>query len=135
MAQLGVRRAGEHAFVGENDRGALVDIGLDDAEGSFTAGELLQLAVAACAAVTTEQVITRRTSEDSTFAVHARRDRREGAHEFDAIHIGFDLDVSGLDETERARLESIVRHSLEEYCTVSRSIEKGTPVKVTFPEK
>lgn len=133
MTGLGVRRTGEHTFVGENDRGARVEIGIDGAEGSFTAGELLQLATAACGAVTVESIMTRRLGADTDFGVTASRERKEGAHEFDVIHVGFDVDVSGLDETERARLESIVRHALQEYCTVSRTIEKGTPVKVAFP--
>lgn len=132
MSGLDVQRTGEHDFVGRNDRGARVRIGRVGAEGAFTPGELLQIALAGCSAVTAEELITRRVGEDSEFTVHADADRRHGAHEYDALRVSFDIDLSTVDDATRARLESTIRHALEQLCTVSRTVEKGTPVAVDF---
>jgi uncharacterized OsmC-like protein len=131
MAGLDVRRVGQHEFAGHNDRGATVRIGRAGAEGAFSPGELLQLAVAACGAVTAENLITRRVG-DTAFTVRAGARRREGAHEYDALHVGFDIDVSGLDEAGRAQLESVVRGAIASLCTVSRTVEAGVPVKLAI---
>jgi uncharacterized OsmC-like protein len=130
MAELEVRRVGNHEFTGHNDRGAEVTLGRAGAEGSFTPAELLQIAVAGCSAVTAEELIARRVGADSAFTVGVDADRRPGSHELDAIHVGFDIDVSGLDDTGRAQLETVVRNALDQLCTVSRTVKHGAPVSV-----
>jgi uncharacterized OsmC-like protein len=132
MSGLTVRRTGTHEFIGTNDRGAQVRIGRADGVDGFSPGELLQIALAGCSAVTAEELVTRRVGEDSDFAVHANADSTPGTHEFDALHVSLDIDLSTLDEAARARLETTVRRALDQLCTVSRTIEKGTPVKVNF---
>jgi uncharacterized OsmC-like protein len=132
MASLEVRRVGQHEFTGHNDRGAEVKVGRSGAPGSFSPGELLQLAVAACSAVTAENLITRRVGEDSRFRVAAGAEQQPGGHEYDALRVAFDVDLSGLDEPVRAQLESTIRHALDQLCTVTRTVEAGTPVKVGF---
>jgi uncharacterized OsmC-like protein len=130
---LEVQRDGEHAFVGRNERGAEVRIGRKGAEGAFSPAELLQIAAAGCAAVTAEQLITRRIGEDSKFRVGVTADRREGASELDAVHVAFDVDVSGLSADDRAALATAVDRAIERLCTVSRTLKKGIPVTETFP--
>lgn len=130
MAGLEVRRTGKHEFTGHNDRGAEVHIGRSGAENSFSPGELLQLAVAACSAVTAEELITRRV--DANFTVKADADQVPGNHQYDALHVDFDIDLTGLDEVTRARLETAIRRALDLQCTVSRTIKAAAPVKVEF---
>lgn len=130
---LEVQRDGERAFVGRNERGAEVRIGRKGAEGAFSPAELLQIAAAGCAAVTAEQLITRRIGEDAKFRVGVTADRREGASELDAVHVAFDVDVSGLSVDDRAALAIAVDRAIERLCTVSRTLKKGIPVTETFP--
>lgn len=125
-----VQRVGEHRFVGRNSRGAVVELGREGADGAFTPGELLQVAVAACEAVTAEELITRRIGAGSRFAVRAEADK--SPHEYDRLRMTFDLDLSGLDADQREHLESIVRRAVDQLCNVSRTVEKGTPVDLIF---
>ncbi|OXM61457.1 MULTISPECIES: OsmC family protein [Amycolatopsis] len=127
---LDVRREGEHEFVGRNERGASVRIGRKGAPGAFSPAELLQIAAAGCAAVTAEELITRRTDAPLRAAVSA--DRREGASELDAVHVLFDVDLSTLPADERDKLVAAVDRAIERLCTVSRTLKKGIPVTEEF---
>ncbi|MTD57498.1 OsmC family protein [Amycolatopsis pithecellobii] len=130
---LEVERVGEHDFVGRNERGAEVRLGRKGAEGAFSPAELLQVATAGCAAVTAEHLITRRVGDDSKFRVDVSADRREGASELDAVHVRFDVDVSGLGQDEQKALADAVDRAIEKLCTVSRTLKKGIPVTEEFP--
>lgn len=130
-----VRRTGSHDFVGVNPRGAEVRIGRDGAEGAFTPGELLLVAAASCAGLTAEGLLTRRLGESAPLVVHADRDKEsEDAHEFSTVRVGFDVDLSVVDEDKRAALKEAVDRAIERLCTVSRTLENGAKVSVTFPE-
>lgn len=130
---LEVQRVGEHDFVGRNERGAQVRVGPMGAEGAFSPTELLQIAAAGCAAVTAENLVTRRVGADSKFRVDVTADRREGAWELDAVHVTFDVDLSSLDQEKRAALAAAVARAVDHLCTVSRTLKKPTPVTETFP--
>ncbi|NKQ54847.1 OsmC family peroxiredoxin [Amycolatopsis sp. K13G38] len=130
---LDVRREGEHEFVGRNERGGQVRIGRKGAPGVFSPAELLQIAAAGCAAVTAENLITRRVGEDSKFRVEVSADRREGASELDAVHVRFDVDLSAIGERERADLAVAVDRAIERLCTVSRTLKKAIPVTEELP--
>ncbi|GAA3732739.1 OsmC family protein [Streptomyces tremellae] len=128
MAELEIERTGTHEFTARNTRGAQVRIGRVGGEGSFTPGELLQVAAAGCAAVTVEELVVRRSGENARFVATAGNDRRPGSHEYDALHVALDVDLSSLDEAARERVAAAIRAAVARECTVSRTIEKGTPV-------
>ncbi|MFE0024298.1 OsmC family protein [Amycolatopsis sp. NPDC059021] len=130
---LEVQREGKHVFVGRNERGADVRLGRKGQEGVFSPAELLQIAAAGCAAVTAEELITRRVGEDSKFRVGVTADRREDAWELDAVHVAFDVDVAALDADQREALAGAVDRAIERLCTVSRTLKKGIPVTESFP--
>lgn len=128
-----VRRTGSHVFTGSNPRGATVTVGRDGAEGAFTPGELLLVAAAGCAAVTAETLVLRRVGQDTPLVVHADRDKESpDAHEFSAVHVGFDVDLGALDEQSRAALKDTVDRAIARLCTVSRTLERGVGVGVEF---
>lgn len=131
MSNVEVRRVGEHAFVATNDRGASVRVGRKGAEGAFTPVELLLAAAAGCAAVTAETLITRRVDGDLT----ARADdvRPPGAHELDAVPVSLDYDISELDDTQRAALETAIRRAIDQLCTVTRTLKKSPPTPLSLP--
>lgn len=130
---LEVERVGEHEFVGRNERGAEVRLGRKGAAGSFSPAELLQVAAAGCSAVTAENLITRRVGEDSKFRVEVTADRREGASELDAVHVKFDVDLTGLAPDQREALALAVDRAIDKLCTVSRTLKKGIPVTEEVP--
>lgn len=128
-----VHRTGEKQFVGRNPRGGEVRVGTQEAPGAFTPGELLLVAAAACAAVTAESLVVRRLGPDAEIAVSADRTKEsEDAHEFQSVETTMNLDLSQLDQEQRDGLVVAVRRAVERYCTVSRTLEKETPVSLEF---
>lgn len=129
-----VHRTGEHTFTASNDRGATVHIGREGAQDAFTPGELLLAAIAGCSAVTSENLLVRRLGDDADVAVHADRDKTpEDPNKFANVRVNFDLDLGPVDEADRDKLMDAVRRAIERYCTVSRSVEEGTPIELTLP--
>lgn len=130
-----VRRTGEHLFTATNDRGAEVAIGRDGAPGAFTPGELLLAAIAGCSAVTSENLFVRRLGDDASLTVHADRHKtKEDPNKFASVQVNVDVDLGALeDPAERGKLADAVQRAIERFCTVSRSVEEGTPIELTLP--
>ena len=112
---VSVRRVGDGRFVATAPGGATVEIG----GAGFSPVQLLEAALAACAAMTAEQLIVRRTQAD--FTVTATGD--EAAHEVSSVDLAFDLPA---DEP----LATVIPRAVARECKVSRTVEHGTPVTV-----
>ena len=110
-----VRRVGDGRLVATAPGGATVEIGGD----GFSPVQLLEAALAACAAMTAEQIITRRTGADFTVVATGI----ETAHELGGVDVTFDLPA---DEP----LATIVPRAVARECKVSRTVEHGAPVTV-----
>ena len=110
-----VRRVGEGRFVATAPNGATVEVGGD----GFSPVQLLEAALAACSAMTAEQLITRRGGD--SFAVTATGE--QAAHEVRSVDLTFDLPA---DEP----LATIIPRAVARECTVSRTVEHGAPVTV-----
>ena len=130
MAELSVERVGEHEFVGRNGRGATVRVGRAGRPGSFSPGELLQVATAACAAVTVEQLVTRRGGADARLVAEAGATKSADGREYDAIRVTLLADLSFLDDRTRERVVRAMRTAVARECTVSRTVERGAPVSL-----
>ncbi|TWG08303.1 OsmC family protein [Saccharopolyspora dendranthemae] len=127
-----VTRTGEHTFTATNSRGAEVAVGRDGAPGAFTPGELLLAAVAACSAVTSENLFVRRIGEDGELVARADRTKTpEDEHKFAEIQVSLEADLEGVED--RDKLMNAVQRAIEKYCTVSRSVEESTPIDLTLP--
>lgn len=131
-ADLTVERVGEHDFLGRNGRGATVRIGRGGATGSFTPGELLQLATAGCAAVTTEELVTRRAGDDARMVAGVSHERAESGREYERLRVELTVDLSFLEEDVRARVLRAMHLAVERQCTVSRTLERGAAVELVI---
>jgi uncharacterized OsmC-like protein len=112
---VSVRRVGSGRFVATAPNGATVDIGGD----GFSPVQLLETALAACAALTAEQLIVRRTGADFTVVATGT----EAAHELTAVDVTFALPA---DEP----LATVIPRAVARECKVSRTVEHGAPVAV-----
>lgn len=123
---VSVVRTGAGAFRGSNERGATVEIG--DGEGRFRPGELLKLALAGCAAMSSEFTLSRRLGEgyEAEFVVSGAKSADENRYERLAEEIR--LDLSGLDDATRARVAHLVQRAIAQACTVERSLTAGIAV-------
>jgi uncharacterized OsmC-like protein len=131
MAALTVERVGEHEFVGRNSRGASVVIGRNGMPGSFSPGELLQIATAACSAVTVEELVTRRAGPDARLVALADASKSPDGREYDLLRVTLLADLSFLDEQTRSRVTLALEKAVRKECTVSRTVERGAPVELT----
>ncbi|GAA1844243.1 OsmC family protein [Agromyces salentinus] len=119
---VSVVRTGDRTFEGLNERGSVIRIGHVEAEGHFTPGELLKLALAACAGMSADRVIARRLGADVEYTVWAHG-TSEPDNRYDRIVEELLLPLGTLDADERAKLEHLIDASIDRSCTVARSVE------------
>lgn len=125
-------RIGTRTFVGHNARGAAVRIGPVEVADAFTPGELLKLALTACAGMSADQVIARRLGDDfeATYWAHgvsAERENRYHAVDEEAVIPGFDT----LDAAEQQKLLGLIARAIDRGCTVGRSVRDSIDVSTT----
>lgn len=100
---------------------------------AFSPVELLLAAIAGCSAVDVD-VVTGRRSQAETFGarVDAHVERDDDGNRLRDVTLTFSVTFpAGPDgDSARALLPRVVRTSQERTCTVSRSLESGTPVTV-----
>lgn len=99
----------------------------------FSPVELLLVAIAGCSAADVD-FITAKRAEPLRFQVAARGDkvRAEGGNRLSDIRVTFDVEFPD-DEGGRAAQEVLpeaANRSHDRLCTVSRTVELGTPVEV-----
>jgi uncharacterized OsmC-like protein len=125
---LWVERTGTRTYVGRNGRGAEVQIGPLENDGSFSPGELLKIALAACTGLTTDAVIARRLGEDYRATITVEGAKDTDTDRYPSITEDLLVDVDGLSAAELKRLLTIVHRSVDEHCTVGRTVTAGTDV-------
>ncbi|SDK15925.1 Uncharacterized OsmC-related protein [Actinopolyspora mzabensis] len=130
-----VTRTGASRFTASNDRGGTVEIAAGGMPDAFTPGELLLAAIAGCAQLTGQNLLVRRLGEDTPITARAERTVSEqDPATFESVGVSFEMDLSAItDEAERTKLVEAVQRAIGRHCTVSRSVERGTPITFTLP--
>jgi putative redox protein len=114
-----------------NVRGGVIPMGSGDDE-RFTPVELLLAALGGCSGIDVDLVASRKT-EPSRFVIRVRGTKvktDEGENRLENLEIEFDLAFPEGPEGERARqvVPRVMRQSHDKLCTVTRTVEAGTPV-------
>jgi uncharacterized OsmC-like protein len=130
MTDLWVERTGVRRYTGHSSRGAQVLVGSEDVDGVFTPGELMKIALAACSGMSSDQPLARRLGDDyqATVRVSGAADREQ--ERYPLLEETLQVDLSGLDDVEKARVLTVVQRAVDQVCTVGRTLKSGT--KVTF---
>ena len=130
MTDLWVERTGVRRYTGHSSRGAQVLVGSEDVDGVFTPGELMKIALAACSGMSSDQPLARRLGDDyqATVRVSGAADREQ--ERYPLLEETLEVDLSGLDDAEKARVLTVVQRAVDQVCTVGRTLKSGT--KVTF---
>lgn len=124
------RTAGKRYTV-TNEHGGTIAVG-DGSTADFTPVELLLTAIGTCTAIDVDILTSRRAEPDEfAIAVDAEKLRDEKGRNYMAdISVTFRIRFPEGDGGDRARalLPDAVKQSHDRLCTVSRTVELGTPV-------
>lgn len=126
-----ITRLGLGRYEAVNPRGGTLRFGSDGDE--FSPVELLLTAIAGCTAADVDYITVKR-SEPESFQVQVRGDkvRDETGNRMEDIAVRIEVRFPTGDDGDAARavLPSAVERSHDRLCTVSRTVELGTPVTV-----
>lgn len=123
-------KIGEHRFQARNARGGTITFG-EGADPDFTPVELLLAALAGCSAIDIDYITGKRAPFTAFHArASAEKVRDENGNHLVNIQVTFDVAFPEGEGGDAARdiLPSAMQRSHERLCTVSRTVELGTPV-------
>jgi putative redox protein len=130
MPTVNLSRLSQHHFEATNARGGSLSFGRKWA-GEFTPVELLLVAIAGCTSMDVDAITVKR-SEPTRFNVSCSGHSTKSAHGNHVTDIQVDFDVEfPYSEEGRAAvdvLDKAIRKSHDRLCTVTRTVELGTPV-------
>lgn len=130
LRTVSVRRTAAGRFVATNARGVELTLGSADGD-TFSPVELLLAAIAGCTALDVEALTSRR-AEPESFVLTASGDKiRDGAgNHMENLEVVFEVrfPASEAGDAARAVLPEMVTRSHDRICTVTRTVERATPV-------
>lgn len=129
--ELWLERTGHRAYVGRSSRGGEVRIGSLGDPDSFTPGELLKIALGACTGLSADAALSRRLGDDVAVTIRVGGLAHPDEDRYPALAEVLEVDLSGLDPQTRERLLTVVHRSVDQHCTVGRTLEHGATTTLT----
>jgi putative redox protein len=117
-------------YTAVNERGGTISIGTGDGT-DFTPVELLLAAIGGCTAIDVDILTSRRAEPDSfEIVIEADKVRDTAGNHLADIQVTFRLAFPAGEQGDKARqlLPDAVSMSHDRLCTVSRTVELGTPI-------
>ena len=132
LRSIEMTRLEKGRYEATNTRGGRLEVGQGGTDETFSPVELLLVAIAGCGAIDVDFLTTQR-AEPTRFDVRMRGDkvRDEHGNRMTNLVLTFDVEFPD-DEAGRAAYDVLpraVRQSHDRLCTVSRTVELGTPVE------
>ncbi|OQO93864.1 oxidoreductase [Saccharomonospora piscinae] len=129
-----IQRTAQGRYVAHNEQGATLEFG--DGDDQFSPVELLLAAIGGCTAIDTDVATSRRTEPDE-FTVTVTGDKvseRESGNRMENLEVRFAVRFPEGEQGDAARsmLPRTVALSHDKLCTVSRTVELGTPVRTVI---
>jgi uncharacterized OsmC-like protein len=128
VTELWVERTGVRRYTGRSSRGAQVLVGSEDVDGVFTPGELLKIALAACSGMASDLPLARRLGDGYAATVRVKGPPDREREVYPLLEESLEVDLSGLSEEDKDRLLIVVNRSVDQTCTVGRTLKEGTTV-------
>ena len=133
LRSVQLSRVGKAIYTATNIRGGSITLG-EGNDQDFSPVELLLVAIAGCAAIDVDY-ITGKRAEPLTFEVRSEGDKvrdDNGNHLSNlkvTLNVVFPEGVEG--DAARAALPRAIAQSHDRLCTVSRTVQLGTPVSMS----
>ena len=128
--QISLSRITNSKYVVTNEHGGQITIGAGDGT-DFTPVELMLAAIGGCTAIDVD-ILTSRRAEPDSFAIDvgAEKIRDAGGNRLTDITVTFRVAFPSGEGGDKARalLPDAVKKSHDRLCTVSRTVELGTPI-------
>jgi uncharacterized OsmC-like protein len=128
--QVSIARTAPGKYTATKDTGGTISVGTGY-DGEFTPVDLLLAAIGACMAIGVD-ILTSRRAEPTAFTIEvgAEKVRDERGSRLQDIEVTFRVRFPEGEGGDAARdlLPGAVRRSHDSLCTVSRTVELGTPV-------
>jgi len=126
-----ITRTSAGRYTAVNGRGGVLAFGTGEVD-DFTPVELFLAAIGGCSAVDVD-IFTTRRAEPESFVVQVDGEKNEGGeggNRMDELSVTFRLKFPEGEggDAARALLPAAVKRSHDRLCTVSRTVELGTPV-------
>ena len=121
-------------FLARNERGGELEFGEGD-DAAFSPVELLLAAIAGCTAIDVDYITAKRAeAERFVVTVEADKIRDEHGNRLTDISVRFSVQFPDTEggTAAREKLPSAVQRSHDRLCTVSRTVEVGTPVATSI---
>jgi uncharacterized OsmC-like protein len=140
LRSVTVERTSTGHFVATNARGGTIAFGGasdPDSDSEFTPVELLLAAIAGCTAVDVDIATSRHAEPDRfSIAVSGHKVSDESGNRLTDLEVTFSVSFPDSEGADRARaiLPRAVKTSHDRLCTVSRTVEIGTPVTARVEE-
>lgn len=140
LRSVTIERAGPGRFTATNARGGTLTFATGTGSGpdtDFTPVELFLAAIGGCTAADVEVATSRHTDPTVfTIAVTATKIEDESGNRLSDLAVAFTAAFpdGALGDRARAILPRAVKTSHDRLCTVSRTIEAGTPVRVAVTD-
>lgn len=126
-----IERTGLGRYTARNVRGGTLDMSGGDGP-DFSPVELLLAAIGGCTAIDVDYITVKRAEpEKFTVTVHGDKIRDEQGNRMTNLTVEFAITFPDGDAGDAAReiLPRAVEMSHERLCTVSRTVEIGTPIR------
>ena len=125
---LWVERTGTRTYRGHSARGASVEIGPASAGAVFTPGELLKIALAACAGMSSDSKFSRVLGDDYQVTIRVEDPKDMADDRYPVLTEKFEIDLSELDDKSREKTLLLAQRSIDRACTVGRTLKAGAEV-------
>jgi uncharacterized OsmC-like protein len=125
---LWVERNGTRTYTGFSGRGARVDIGPVSAGAVFTPGELLKIALAACAGMSSDTKFARVLGDDYKVKITVEGPKDATEDRYPSLHETFEIDLTSLDDAVRDKTLLLAQRSIDRACTVANTLKAGALV-------
>jgi len=124
-------RIGKGRYKATNARGGVMVLGMGE-DPDFTPVEALLAAIAGCSSIDVD-LITGKRAEATSFHVHSEGDkvRDDNGNHMTNLKITFSVEFPAGEEGDAARevLDRAIQQSHDRLCTVSRTVQLGSPVE------